>query len=119
MVMVPELRRLAYIVVTTTSIHDMLTIGSSLRAIYLVAGKLNGIPMVLSRRLRSISTPDHAAPEKRVRRQKWLLNIEVDHRWAQSQLNAIERRALADSEHEDIPQIIDSEVPPMLPDFGE
>jgi hypothetical protein len=31
----------------------------------------------------------------------------VDHRWAQSQLNAIERRALADSEHEDIPQIID------------
>lgn len=78
-VVIPELRRLAYFTVMTTSTYDIINISQQLRAVDEIArrtGKsLAGIPLVLSRRPAQISTPTQDGT--RVRREKWLLSVEV------------------------------------------
>jgi hypothetical protein len=91
-VIIPELRRLAYVMVLTTSIHDIMTIQANLEALEVLRGNLRGIPLILSRRPREISTPD--ASGKRVRREKWLITIEAAPTWVDLQLTAMERAAL-------------------------
>jgi hypothetical protein len=90
-VMVPELKRAAYLTVMTTSTHDIGNISSQLAAFKeLNGGQLAGIPFILRRRPKAISTPSDDG--KRVRRVKWLISIEVDPDWASAkfgQLNAL------------------------------
>lgn len=105
MVIIPELQRFAYVSVETHSIWDIITLEENLQAIESLRGSLQGIPFNLKRRPREISTP---GPDgKRVRREKWLLSIEVDPTWAAMQLDAMQRTALT---------AISAERP-ALPDF--
>jgi hypothetical protein len=92
-VIIPELRRLAYVMVLTTSIHDIMTIQANLEALEVLRGSLRGIPLILARGPREISTPDDRSG-KRVRREKWLITIEAAPSWVDLQLTAMERAAL-------------------------
>ena len=84
MLVIPELRRFAYVVALTTSIHDIMELHGNLRAAMEIRGDLRGIPFILSRRPREISMP---GPDgKRVRREKWLLSIEPAPVWVQEQI---------------------------------
>lgn len=94
-IIMPELRRLGYITVHTTSKWDVIELARNLNALRLLAGnRLNGIPMVLKRRPRMVSTPRKDG--KRVRQEKYLLSIEADQRWVKAQLATMERDALPD-----------------------
>jgi len=90
-VIIPELKRLAYVTTLTTSIHDIMNLSEQLRALEGVRGGLRGIPMILSRIEREISMPGNDG--KRVRRAKWLLAIEAAPHWVSLQLEAQERAA--------------------------
>lgn len=92
-IIIPELRRLAYVTVHTTSIWDIIELRSNLVALRKLTGNgLKGIPLVLKRRPRKISTPREGG--KRVRQKKWMLSIETDRRWVDAQLKAMEAAAL-------------------------
>lgn len=92
-IIIPELRRLAYVVVHTTSVWDIIELTANLEAIRLLTGNgLKGIPLVLKRRPRMVSTPRENG--KRVRQEIWLLSIEADPRWMRAQLKAMEIAAL-------------------------
>jgi hypothetical protein len=86
MVIIPELRRFAYVVALTTSINDIIEIHANLTAAVQIRGDLRGVPFILSRKPRDISTPDPKDPTKRVRREKWLLSIEPAPAWVQEQI---------------------------------
>lgn len=92
-IIIPELQRLGYVTVHTTSIWDIIELTRNLGALRKLTGNgLKGIPLVLKRRPRSISTPWKNG--KRARRGKWLLSIEADQRWVKAQLEAMEMAAL-------------------------
>lgn len=91
-IIIPELRRLAYVVVHTTSRWDIVEITANLEALSRLTGNgVNGIPLVLKRRPRQVSTPaidpkTHQPTGKRVRREKWMLSIEADPAWVDAQI---------------------------------
>ena len=92
-VIVPELKRAAYLTVMTTSTHDIGNISSQLAAFKeLNNGQLAGIPFILRRRPKAISTPSDNG--QRVRRVKWLISIEVDPDWAQAKFGQLNTLAL-------------------------
>jgi len=96
-VIIPALRRGGYVVVHTTSKWDILELYANLRAIAaLNGGGLTGIPMVLKRRPRIISTP--RGNGQRVRMEKWLLSVEADPRWVEAKIAAMQRAALPTTE---------------------
>lgn len=90
-VIIPELGRLAYVVALTTSIWDITEVHGNLAAYEALRGDLRGIPFVLSRVPRMISTP---TKDGRVRREKWLWHIEAAPEWVQAQLSVMQRQAL-------------------------
>ncbi|MCR4294855.1 MAG: hypothetical protein NUW21_04925, partial [Elusimicrobia bacterium] len=90
-VVIPELRRLGTVSVLTTSLHDILTLQGALQAFWLIRHDLRGIPFLLSRRGREISTPTDNGT--RARREKWLISIEPSPRWVELQLAAAEQAA--------------------------
>ncbi len=88
-VIIPELRRLAFMTVLTTSVWDILNISRQLEAIRHVNDeKLQNIPLILKRRPREISTPSGTGG-KRARREKWLLSIEADPDWVATRILAL------------------------------
>lgn len=91
-VILPRLRRLAYVTVLTTSLHDIMTLEENLAAAAMIHGSLLGIPFVLRRRPRMISMPGPNGT--RVRREKWLLSLEPDPRWVAAKLAELWQRAL-------------------------
>jgi hypothetical protein len=91
-VIVPELQRFAYVVVGTTSIHDIMRITQNLEALYAMRGDLRGIPFVLRRTPEMISTPN--TDGSRARREKWLLSIEALPEWVALQLQSTRQQAL-------------------------
>ncbi len=92
-VIIPELARAAYLTVLTTSKHDIINISDQLRAFQTINnGIIAGIPLVLRRRPRKISTPN--ADGTRARRVKWLLSIEADPEWVKRRLTETKRLAL-------------------------
>lgn len=97
-VLLPELKRLAYVTVLTTSIWDIINIQQNLLAIQMLRGDLRGIPMILRRREREISTPAVDAKGNRTggraRRKKSLITIEAAPDWVEKQLDAQQRAAL-------------------------
>lgn len=95
-VIIPELRRMAFVTLQTTSTHDILQIHANLTALENARGDLRGIPLILKRSPREISTP--ADNGKRARREKWLITIEAAPSWVELQLTAQERAALPQAE---------------------
>lgn len=91
-VIVPELARLAYVLVETHSLYDIMQLTENLQAAEALRGDLRGIPFVLSRRDREISTPGEG--NKRARRTKSLLFIEPDPEWVSRQLESMRLAAL-------------------------
>lgn len=92
-VIIPELRRLAYVTVLTSSIHDIRNLDAQLRALYSLRQDLRGIPLQLRRRPKKISTPSGKGGQ-RARREKWLLSIEAAPSWVELQLAAQEAAAI-------------------------
>jgi len=96
-IIVPELSRAAYLTVMTTSVHDIGNISSQLDAFKeLNGGVLAGIPFILRRRPKSISTPGENG--QRVRRIKSLISIEADPEWVRAKLGQIKTLAMPDAE---------------------
>lgn len=92
MVIIPKLGRMAHIIAETHSKNDILELSSNLSAIEQSQGTLRGIPMLLTRKAREISTP--MGDGRRTRTTKWLLHIEVAPRWVDLMLQSAEQRAL-------------------------
>lgn len=90
---IPELQRAGVIVVPTTSIWDIIELQSNLDAAQAMRGDLRGIPFILRRAPRKISTPG-GQDGKRRRLEKWLLSIEPAPDWVRLQLAATARAAL-------------------------
>lgn len=92
-VIIPELRRLAYIVVHTTSVIDIRNLSDQLEAIKQInGGQIVGIPLVLKRRPHEISVPNPDGTKRRLI--KWMLSIEADPRWVAKKLDQLDRLAL-------------------------
>jgi len=108
-VIIPELSRAAYLTVMTTSIHDIGNISDQLAAFKeLNGGQLAGIPFILRRRNKMISTP--AENGTRVRRAKSLISIEADPEWVKAKLTQLGSLALPNFEQALLPaSSIDSE----------
>ena len=95
-VIIPELKRLAYVTMLTSSINDIIEITANLEAAYALRGDLRGIPFVLRRVPRMISTPS-GKDGQRARREKWLVNIEPAPEWVALQLRHMQMAALPGS----------------------
>ena len=91
-VIIPELQRMAYVLVPTTSINDILELQANLEAAQALRGDLRGIPFILSRRPRKVSTPGDNG--QRARREKWLLSVEPEPQWVALQLTSMRQAAL-------------------------
>lgn len=91
-IIIPQLARLAYVLVETHSTYDIIQLTENLQAAQALRGDLRGIPFVLSRREREISTPTDNGG--RARRKKWLLFIEPDPQWVTRQLESMRLAAL-------------------------
>lgn len=102
-VIVPELKRLAYVTTLTTSLHDIMTLTENLQALEMFNGDLRGIPLVLRRRPRKVSTPRGT---KRVRSEKWLLTLEAAPQWVALQLAAQQATAVPRLEDGSLPQLM-------------
>jgi hypothetical protein len=93
-VVVPELQRLVALTVETHSKHDIIALTEQLRGYHALRGSLLGIPFILRRVQRQVSTPDPKAPGRRVRRVKWLLQLEPAPHWVAQQMIAMQAAAL-------------------------
>lgn len=129
-VIVPELGRLATITVLTTGKWDVMNLHQSLMALDQAkpGTTLRGIPLVLRRVEREISTPefsrDGRPTGKRVRRKKWLIQIEAAPRWVALQLQAAERAALPGANIQQLqlnaaPEVLDADDDDAGEDFSE
>lgn len=93
-IVIPALQRMAYLVLHTTSIHDVVNISRQLEAIRTINdGHIAGVPLVLKRKPQKISTPS-GKNGKRARREKWLVSIEADPAWVQKKIAALGIAAL-------------------------
>jgi hypothetical protein len=91
-IIIPELKRLAYVIALTTGINDIMSMSATLEAYEAMRGDLRGIPFILSRVPRMVSTP--GTDGKRARREKWLWHLEAQPVWVQAQLSVMQRAAL-------------------------
>jgi len=107
-VIVPELRRLAYVTVLTSSKYDISNLDGQLRALQSVSPDLRGVPLQLRRRKKRISTP--GTNGKRSRRDSWLLSIEAAPSWVELQLAAQEAAAVPQLPHPELPALPDGAV---------
>lgn len=89
---IPELQRMAYVLIPTTSINDIVELQANLEAAQALRGDLRGIPFVLSRRPRKVSTPRDGG--QRARTEKWLLSVEPEPQWVRLQLTSMQHHAL-------------------------
>jgi len=89
---IPALGRLGYVMLQTTSIHDIMEIDRNLRAIERLNGRLNGIPVIIERVMRSISAPGKG--EERIRRQCSLVHVEVHPDFVKLQMQNMVQAAL-------------------------
>lgn len=107
-VIIPELKRLAYVTVLTSSKYDIANLDSQLRALQslTINGDLRGVPLQLRRRKKKIRKrmPDG----KRTWGDSWLLSIEAAPSWWELQLAA--QKAAA------IPQLPQPDAIAVLPD---
>jgi hypothetical protein len=111
-IVIPELQSLAYLTVHTTSIYDIMNISSQLEAIQQMnSGRIAGVPLVMRRRKKMISTPDLNDKSKRVRREKFLISIEADPDWVKKMLMHVKRLALPDNGLNLLPETVTQSEP--------
>lgn len=91
-VIIPELGRMAYVTAITHSINDIMELQSNLEAYELLGGQLRGVPFVLRRIERRISTPDGRGG--RARRSKWLMHLETKPEWTRLKLAGMQMDAI-------------------------
>jgi hypothetical protein len=92
-IILPEFLRdgiVGFVTLETHSVHDVITLTENLLAAESMRNNLCGIPFMLRRSPREISTPQG---EKRVRRTKSLLTIEPDATWVRQQIASREIEA--------------------------
>lgn len=95
MVMLQGLGRFAYLVFKTTSQHDIANLDAQLEGLEAVqraatAAGLSGVPLVMRRRPKMVSTPiKKGNVVKRQRMEKWLVSLETDPEWATVKMNAM------------------------------
>jgi len=107
-VVIPELQRLAYMTVMTSSKHDISNLDAQLNALKQVnEGIIAGIPMVLRRRPKKISTPKPDGT--RARYTKWMLSIEADPQWVKHKLTEFKSLALPGNGLDLLPEIVNPE----------
>ncbi len=92
MVIIPELQRMAHVIVLTHSIHDIMELQRNMLALQHWRGDLRGIVWALQRKPVDISVP---RGDKRVRMTKHLLFMEPVAEYAASLLQATTRAALS------------------------
>lgn len=109
-VIIPELSRAAYLTVMTTSVHDIGNISAQLGAFKeLNEGQLAGIPFVLRRKPKEISTPS-GENGQRVRRKKWLISIEADQEWVKARLGGLKNIAMPNAEELLLPASVEEQI---------
>ena len=89
---IPALGRLGFVMLQTTSVHDIMEIDKNLRAIEQLNGRLNGIPVIIERVMRSISAPGKG--DERIRRQCSLVHVEVHPDFVKLQMQNMVQAAL-------------------------
>ncbi len=117
-VVIPALNQIGYVTVETHSKHDILHLDSALPAYESLRPEegLRGIPMLLCRVQKEISTPGDG---KRTRRPKWLIELKPHPEWAALYLDSQRQAALAAAAESrllttDLPEEEDTE-PETLP----
>lgn len=123
MTLLPDLRRLAHVVVLTHAINDIVELQRNLLAVERWRGDLRGIVWTLSRKPVEISTPNDKGG--RTRREKWLLFMEPQAEYAASLLQATTQAALGNGAVLALPdgrnantatgEIVEVEAVPALP----
>lgn len=92
-VVLPDLGRLAYLTVMTTSIHDIINLSGQIQALAMFnQGRIAGIPLILKRRPKEISCPKPDG--SRARYTKWMLSLEADPNWVAVSLEAAKTLSL-------------------------
>lgn len=92
-VIIPELQRMVFLTALTSSIHDIENLRSELHAYERMGPKgLAGIPLILKRSPKKISAPKKGGG--RVRREMWMLSLEVNPMWAQKVFQALTAASL-------------------------
>lgn len=90
-ILVPALRRLAYLELRTTSFWDCDNIDKNLHAIAHTHGSLKGIPCIIRRRLTPVSKPLPGG--KRFWDDEWLVFVEAAPEWVDDKLAQLEAGA--------------------------
>lgn len=90
-VVIPVLQRFAYASCETHSKNDIVNLHSQLLAVQQEFGSLRRVPFILTRRPEAISTPS-GKDGKRVRRDKWMLSIEINPEWARTQFTLMQHQ---------------------------
>jgi len=125
-VVIPELQRLAFLTLHTTSYHDVKNIQAQLEAIAAInGGRLAGIPLVLRRRPKKISTPKPDGTSARYT--KYMISIEADPDFVKRMLVELKTAALPgnglallpEPEHKQLPAIEKPESDYQEADFED
>lgn len=97
-VVIPELGRLGYFTLNTTSLFDVIHISEQLGALAQINnGQMAGVPMILKRRPAMVSTPitdKETGQTKRARVEKWLISIEANPKWVAAKIKSMHLAAL-------------------------
>ena len=99
-VVLPELKRLAYLVLMTTSLNDIISLGGpdsgELGAIKKLCDNLSlplaGVPLLLRRKPKEVSYTDASGKQSRMTR--WLIHIEADPEFVEGALASSKRLAM-------------------------
>ena len=95
-IVLPDLPFLGYFELVTSSKWDIIELSQNLAAIEAVTGTLRGVPLIVSRVEREISTPGFGANAgKRVRTTKSLLRLELEPRLQQRMMSGLRDAAIA------------------------
>jgi hypothetical protein len=89
----PQMGRLVFFTLITGSIHDIVNLQSELEGYKNIGPNgLAGVPLILKRVPKKISTPDGSGG--RARREKWMLHIEVHPDYAHKAIQALTAAAV-------------------------
>jgi len=92
-VMIAELKRAAFFTVVTNSWNDIEQITAQLNGLDALSnGNIQGLPIQLKRRPKMVSTP--GANGKRVRREKYLIELEVDPEYTAARFDELKRQVM-------------------------
>ena len=86
-VVIPKLGRYGILVMSTGSQWDIANISKQLDAVYTTHGTIAGIPFLLKRTPKMISSPMEDGKRQRVK--KWLVSIEPDPDWVKAKMIAM------------------------------